>query len=82
MLMIIPGHITMEENIKLDWQNDFQLGKSNLLTAGLEFEIEESASEYYAYNYVPDPFSPDIASVIPMQDASTFGVIYSGSIKI
>ncbi len=66
---------------KLDWQNDFQLGKSNLLTAGLEFEIEESASEYYAFNYVPDPFSPDIASVIPMQDASTFGVFVQDQLK-
>ncbi len=66
---------------KLDWQNDFQLSKSNLLTAGLEFEIEESASEYYAYNYVPDPFSPDIASVIPMQDASTFGLFVQDQLK-
>lgn len=66
---------------KLDWQNDFQLNKSNLLTAGLEFEIEESASEYYAFNYVPDPFSPDIASVIPMQNASTFGVFIQDQLK-
>lgn len=66
---------------KLDWQNDFQLNKSNLLTAGLEFEIEESASEYYAFNYVPDQFSPDIASVIPMQNASTFGVFIQDQLK-
>ncbi len=66
---------------KIDWQNDFQLSKSNLLTAGLEFEIEESASEYFAYNYVPDPFSPDIASVIPMQDASTFGAFIQDQLK-
>jgi vitamin B12 transporter len=66
---------------KIDWQNDFQLSKSNLLTAGLEFEVEESASEYYAFNYVPDPFSPDIASVIPMQDASTFGVFVQDQLK-
>jgi vitamin B12 transporter len=66
---------------KLEWQNDFQLNKSNLLTAGLEFEIEESASEYYAFNYVPDPFSPDIASVIPMQNASTFGVFIQDQLK-
>ena len=67
---------------KIDWQNDFQLSNSNLLTAGLEFEIEESASEYYAFNYVPDPFSPDIASVIPMQRRKYIWSIYSGSIKI
>jgi vitamin B12 transporter len=66
---------------KLEWQNDFQLNKSNLLTAGLEFEIEESASEYYAFNYVHDPFSPDIASVIPMQNASTFGVFIQDQLK-
>ncbi|MBE0551919.1 MAG: TonB-dependent receptor, partial [Ignavibacterium sp.] len=67
---------------KIDWQNDFQLSKSNVLTAGLEFEIEESASEYYAFNYVPDPFSPDIASVIPMQDASTFGLFVQDQLKL
>ena len=66
---------------KIDWQNDFQLSKSNLLTAGLEFEIEESASEYYAFNYVPDPFSPDIESVIPMNDAKTFGVYIQDQLK-
>lgn len=66
---------------KLDWQNDFQLSKYNLLTAGLEFEIEESSSEYYAYNYVADPFSPDIASVIPMQDAKTFGLFIQDQLK-
>ena len=66
---------------KIDWQNDFQITESNLLTAGLEFEIEESASEYYAFNYVPDPFSPDIESVIPMNDAKTFGVYIQDQLK-
>ncbi|MCK7523419.1 MAG: TonB-dependent receptor [Ignavibacteriales bacterium] len=33
-------------------------------------------------NYVPDPFSPDIASVIPMQDASTFGVFIQDQLNI
>ncbi|MBK7629343.1 MAG: TonB-dependent receptor [Ignavibacteriales bacterium] len=46
---------------KIDWQNDFQLNKANLLTAGIEFEIEESASEYYSFNYI---LLPDYASVI------------------
>jgi len=63
---------------KLDWQNDFQLNNSNLLTAGAEFEVEESASEYYAFNYIQ---LPDYASVIPMKDAKTFGVFVQDQLK-
>jgi len=67
---------------KIDWQNDIQLSKLNLLTAGIEFEIEESASEYYAINYIPDPLSPDIASVIPKKDARTIGVYVQDQLKL
>jgi vitamin B12 transporter len=56
---------------KLDWQNDIQLNKSNLLTAGAEFEIEEALSEYYAYTYLSPP---DFYSAIPKRDANTIGV--------
>ena len=66
---------------KLDWQNDLQLSKLNLLTAGIEFEVEESASEYYAINYIPDPFSPEIVSVIPKEDARTIGVYIQDQLK-
>jgi|WetSurMetagenome_2_1015567.scaffolds.fasta_scaffold19881_3 vitamin B12 transporter len=66
---------------KIDWQNDFQLSNSNLITAGMEFEIEESASEYYALNYTPDPFSPDITSVIPLNDAHIFGLFIQDQVK-
>lgn len=56
---------------KLDWQNDFALDKNNLLTAGLEYESEETSSEYYAFNYL---LLPDYASIFPKKDSRTLGV--------
>ncbi len=64
---------------KIDWQNDFQLSNSNLLTAGFEFEVEEAASEYYAYTFIRPP---DYASIIPMRDANTFGVFIQDQLKL
>ena len=55
---------------KIDWQNDFRLGKSNLLTAGAEFEFDEASSEYYAFNYI---LLPDYGSIIPMKNTRTIG---------
>lgn len=63
---------------KLDWQNDFQIGKSNLLTAGFDLEFDESASEYYSYNYI---LIPDYASIIPLKDTRTIGVFIQDQIK-
>jgi len=63
---------------KIDWQNDFILGKSNLLTAGIEFEKEESSSEYYSFNYI---LLPDYASVIPKKDANTISAFLQDQIK-
>ncbi len=56
---------------KLDWQNDFALDKNNLLTAGLEYESEETSSEYYAFNYL---LLPDYESIFPKKDSRTLGV--------
>ncbi|MEO8232810.1 MAG: TonB-dependent receptor, partial [Ignavibacteriota bacterium] len=64
---------------KIDWQNDFQLGKSNLLTAGIDYEIEESASEYYSFNYI---LLPDYSSVIPKKNANTIGAFLQDQINI
>lgn len=63
---------------KIDWQNDFQLSKGNLLTAGIEFEKEESSSEYYSFNYI---LLPDYASVIPNKDANTISAFLQDQIK-
>ena len=64
---------------KIDWQSDFKLDDINLLTAGIEFEKEESSSEYYSFNYI---LLPDYASVIPMKSANTFGVFLQDQINI
>ena len=63
---------------KLDWQNDFRLAKSNLLTAGVELEFDEASSEYYSYNYI---LLPDYASVIPKKDSRTFGAYIQDQLK-
>jgi vitamin B12 transporter len=64
---------------KLDWQNDFIISNSNLLTAGAEFEFDEAESEYYAYTYLS---IPDIASVIPMSSSRTIGVYIQDQVNI
>ena len=56
---------------KLDWQNDFKITKSNLITAGAELKFEEASSEYYAFNYL---LLPDYASIFPKKDAKTLGI--------
>jgi len=56
---------------KIDWQNDFVMGSDNILTAGAEFELEETSSEYYSFTYLRPP---DYASVFPDKFANTVGV--------
>jgi vitamin B12 transporter len=63
---------------KIDWQHDFNLGKSNLLTAAIEFEKEESSSEYYSFNYI---LLPNYASVIPKKDVNTISAFLQDQIK-
>ena len=67
---------------KLDWQNDFQIGKLNVLTAGFDYEIDKSSSEYYAYNYSAKPFAPEIESVLPIKEATTYGVYIQDQLKL
>lgn len=64
---------------KADWQNDIQFSKNNLVTAGIEFEVEESASEYYAFTYLSPP---DIGSVFPKKSANTLGVFLEDQAKL
>lgn len=66
---------------KIDWQNDFSINKTNLLTLGAEYEIEQSATEYYARNYIPDPYYPDITSVVPERDSRTIGIFLQNQIN-
>jgi vitamin B12 transporter len=67
---------------KLDWQNYFQLNKLFLLTAGVEFEIEELYSDYNAFNYISDPINPDITSFIPKTDVNTIGIFLQDQFKV
>ena len=68
---------------KLDWQNDLNLVKNNtanfLLTAGTEFELEETTSEYYAFTYFRPP---DIISVFPKKSANTIGGFSEGQLSL
>ncbi|HQF41541.1 MAG TPA: TonB-dependent receptor [Ignavibacteriaceae bacterium] len=59
---------------KLDWQNDFYLGKTNILTAGFDYETDQSSSDYYALNYSEKPFAPEIISILPKEEASIYGI--------
>jgi len=63
---------------KVDWQNDIQLMDNNLLSTGIDFELEESSSEFYAYNYLN---LPDIISVFPHKNASIIGVFLEDQLK-
>jgi vitamin B12 transporter len=64
---------------KLDWQNDFYINNSNILTAGAELEFDEASSEYYAYTYLTPML---IASVIPMSSSRTIGVYLQDQVNI
>jgi len=64
---------------KADWQNDFQFFKNNLISAGVEFEIEEMASEYYLISSFNPP---DYASIIPKEDVNTIGFFLQDQFKV
>ncbi len=59
---------------KFDWQSNYIINKSNLVTLGSEFEQEETSSQYYAQNYIPDPNYPDYSSVFSEKSVNTFGI--------
>ena len=65
---------------KADWQNDFYYFNNNIITAGIEFEIEETASEYYLIHTSLHP--PDYASIIPKEDVNTFGFFVQDQFKV
>jgi len=63
---------------KADWQNDFHFFRNNLITAGVEFELEETSSEYYLFSSFNPP---DYASIIPKVDVNTFGFFVQDQFK-
>jgi vitamin B12 transporter len=64
---------------KADWQNDINFFKNNLITAGLEFELEEMQSEYYLISSLNPP---DYASIIPKTNINTFGFFFQDQVKV
>ncbi len=55
---------------KLDWQNDFNLSKSNLLTFGIETETEKAISDYFYNSTAYGAFQ----SLFPQANAVTAGI--------
>ncbi len=55
--------------LKIDWQNNFYLSKSNILTFGAETEKEEAKTEYYVFSET-SPFE----SILPLSDSRTTGI--------
>jgi len=64
---------------KVDWQNDFYFYNNNLITAGLEFELEQTSSEYYQRS---DLLQDEYSSVFPEKSANTFGIYLQDQLKI
>lgn len=63
--------------LKADWQNNFNLTKINLLSFGIDFEIEEAVSEYNSYSMFGD-----FISLFPKSDSKTLGIYLQDQIKI
>src|SRR5690606_33559698 len=55
--------------LKIDFQNNFHLHKSNILTLGIETEKEEARSEYFVFSQT-FPFE----SILPLSSSRTTGV--------
>ncbi|MEJ2104962.1 MAG: TonB-dependent receptor [Ignavibacteriaceae bacterium] len=63
---------------KADWQNDIQLLDNNLLTTGIDFELEESSSEYYQFPVI----FPSDSSVTPMKNMKNIGIFVQNQYKM
>ena len=62
---------------KLDWQNNFHLPDANIITAGVDFEIEQASTEYYYYS----AFGP-YQSIIPNSETTTTGFYLQDQLEI
>jgi vitamin B12 transporter len=63
--------------LKIDWQNNFYLHKTNTLTFGLETENEKAESEYFVYSQT-FPFE----SILPVSSSRTSGVYIQDQFKL
>jgi vitamin B12 transporter len=63
--------------IKLDWLNTIALTNNNQIALGLDYEIDEAASEYYYYSTF---FNSE--SVYPQKETSIWGTFLQGQFKL
>ena len=63
--------------LKLDWQNNLSFSENDLLSLGVDFEIDEAVSEFYSYSSFGD-----FTSLFPKSDSKTFGVYVQEQLKI
>lgn len=63
--------------IKVDWQNDLHFISNNLITFGVDFEIDEAASEFNSYSAFGD-----FISLFPSNNSNTLGVYIQNQFKI
>lgn len=66
------------KKFKIDWQNDFYFVENNLITAGAEFEYEETASEYYSFPV----YFPSDSSLIPLKSKNNIGLYTQDQFKV
>jgi len=63
---------------KADWQNDFYFFDDNVITAGAEFEYEETTSEYYSFPV----YFPSDSSIIPLKNKNNIGLFTQDQFKV
>lgn len=64
---------------KIDWQNDVKIGSVNIITAGLEYEIDQAASDFFQKTFLSPP---DYISIFPKSESKTFGVYLQNQFNI
>ncbi len=65
------------KRFKLDWLNNIMLSENQLLTFGLDAELDQSATRFYSLS----SFGP-YESIIPKSDVKIFGAYLQDQIKI
>ena len=63
--------------LKLDWQNNFSIIENNLISFGVDFEIDETVSEFNSFSAFGD-----FISLFPKSDSKTFGIYFQDQLKI
>jgi vitamin B12 transporter len=64
---------------KADWQNDFYLIKNHIITAGIDFKLEEMTSEDYSASYL---YEDNYESIFPQKSIYIIGIYIEDQAKI